>query len=234
MSEPERQLALDLPHDVSMSRADFLIGKPNEAAARLIDAFPDWPNPVVLLIGPAGSGKTHLAGIWRSASGAMVIEASKVGADAIDQMPMHGRVLVEDIDRSTIDEAGLFHLLNLVRERGGHALLTSREPVSDLRVALPDLVSRLRAALPAVLLTPDDDLLSRVIRKLFSDRQLSVDPSVIEYLGRRMERSFAAAGRLVAELDSAALEERRPITRQLAASVLERLGGGEPELPLFP
>ncbi|MCX5511905.1 hypothetical protein C3941_07515 [Kaistia algarum] len=232
MNSATHQLALSLPHSPQMTRADFLTGAANEAAATLIDRFPQWPNHVVLLVGPAGSGKTHLARIWKEASAAAEIEASTLHEVDIDRLLATGRVLVEGLDRGGVDEAALFHLINRVRERSAFLLITSREAPSSLGLKLPDLASRLRAVLPVELSAPDDDLLQRVLVKLFSDRQLGIDPSLVPYISRRMERSFDAANRLVAALDEAALAAGRPITRQLASQILDRDFGLEPELPL--
>lgn len=232
MISPTGQLALTLPHPAQMTRADFLIGRANEAAAGLVDRFPDWPNRTVLLAGPPGSGKTHLGRIWREASHAAEIAARDLGRADIEALLSTGRVLVEDLHEEGVDEAALFHLLNLVREREAYAFLTSRLPPGQLAFTLPDLVSRLRAAVPAELDTPDDDLLSRVMVKLFADRQLQVDPGLLDFIRRRMERSLEAANRIVADLDHAALAAGKPISRQLAAAILrQELGEEEPELP---
>ncbi len=217
-----RQLALELPHRPALTRADFVVGAANESAMAMVDAFPQWPNRVAVLIGPAGSGKTHLAAVWREASGAAEIAARDLGAADLGSLLASGAVLVEDIHSDGVDATALFHLINLVREREAFALLTSRVAPAELDVALPDLRSRLRAAVPVELAAPDDALLAHVIVKLFADRQLPVDAGLVDYLGRRMERSLGAANRIVAELDAAALAAGRPVTRQLAAQVLGR------------
>lgn len=226
-----RQLALSLPHNPQMTRADFLIGTANENAAALIDRFPDWQSRIVLLVGPAGSGKTHLGRIWSDAAGAAQIAARDLREQDVEPLLAGGRLLVEDVDRGGIDEAAMFHLINRVRENGAHLLLTSRQPPAAMALVLPDLVSRLRAALLVELLPPDDALLERVLVKLFADRQLRVDPALATYVVRRMERSLEAANRVVAALDEAALAAGRPVTRQLAGEVLDRDFGNEPELP---
>ncbi|MBN9017071.1 MAG: hypothetical protein J0H11_06610 [Rhizobiales bacterium] len=226
-----RQLALSLPHNPQMTRADFLIGTANENAAALIDRFPDWQSRIVLLVGPAGSGKTHLGRIWSEVAGAAQIAARDLREQDVEPLLAGGRLLVEDVDRGVIDEPAMFHLINRARERGAHLLLTSRQPPASMALALPDLISRLRAALLVELLPPDDALLERVLVKLFADRQLRVDPALATYVVRRIERSLEAANRVVAALDEAALAAGRPVTRQLAAEVLDRDFGNEPELP---
>jgi chromosomal replication initiation ATPase DnaA len=224
-----RQLILDLPHQPGMERADFVTGEANRAAVALIDRWPDWPVRTVLLSGPAGAGKSHLAAIWRSESGAAAAAAAALGDAQAEALVAGGAVLVEDLHAPRRDERALFHLLNLARERGAAVLMTSREPAAGLRISLPDLASRLRAATPAALAAPDDDLLKRVLTKLFADRQIAVEPAVIAYTATRIERSLAAASRVVAWLDRESLAGGRAVTRPLAGQAVAALFGGEEE-----
>lgn len=223
-----RQLPLSLPHRAAMTRADFLVGESNRAAIAAIDAWPHWPAPVTLIVGPPGSGKSHLVEIWRTASGAVVTPADRLG----DVEALTGRVAiaVEDLHHSPLDEPALFHLVNRAAERGAALLMTSRKWPSALPLKLPDLASRLRAARPVELGAPDDALLRQVLIKLFADRQLSVDAQVVETIALRMERSLDAAGAIVAELDREALAAGSPVTRRMAISLLARIFDGQPDL----
>lgn len=226
-----RQLALELPHSPALSAADFVIGDTNAAAAAMIERYPAWPNRVALLVGPTGSGKTHLAAVWRERSGASLVRGDALGTADLPALVLSGAVAVEDIDAAAVDETALFHLLNLVRETGGFALLTSRVAASDLAFGLPDLRSRLRAAFPVLLAEPDDALLAKIVVKLFADRQLPVDAGLVAFLARRMERSFDFAARLVAALDAESLATGRPLTRALATRVLAGLAGAGADEP---
>lgn len=230
MSErpPARQLALNLTHRAAMTRADYLVGDANRAAIALVDSWPAWPDRAVLLSGPAGSGKSHLVEIWRTASGAAVASAHRLGDVAA--LATAKAVAVEDLHAGPLDEAGLFHLMNLSGERRMPLLLTSRLPAGALPLRLPDLVSRLRAAHPITLGAPDDALLRLVLVKLFADRQLMVDPGVIETIATRMERSLEAASRIVAELDREALAGGRAISRRLAVETLAQVIDRQPDL----
>ncbi len=223
-----RQLPLSLPHRAAMSRADYLVGDANRAAIAVVDQWPAWPDRAVLIAGPAGSGKTHLVEIWRTASGAAVAAANAL--TDVERMIDAGAVAVEDLHAGPLDEAALFHLMNLAGERRVPLLMTSRAPAVALRIRLPDLASRLRAARPVELGAPDDALLRLVLVKLFADRQLTVDPGVVETIVTRMERSLDAANRVVAELDAEALAEGRAITRRLAATTLARVIDRQPDL----
>jgi chromosomal replication initiation ATPase DnaA len=215
-----RQLAFALPHAESLSRDNFLEGPANEAGLALIDSWPDWPNRVMLLVGPEGSGKSHLAAIWAEEAGARSISAHALTAPAVPGALATGALVVEDLKSSDFDERALFHLLNLAREDEAFVLITTRAPPSALEVELRDLRSRLRAAPTVSLLPPDDQLVRALIVKFCADRQLAVDETVVSYLTTRIERSFAAVRQAVELLDTEALRLGRPVTRALAAELL--------------
>lgn len=229
-ARPARQIPLTLPHSAAMARVDFLVGAANAAAIAAIDAWPDWPAPVLLLAGPVGSGKTHLVNIWCAASGAAAVAASMLSESDVEALVGHGAVAIEDLHAGPLDEAALFHLLNRARERNAPVLLTSRLWASALSIRLPDLASRLRAARPVELGEPDDDLLRRVLVKLFADRQIAVDPGVVDYVALRMERSLEGASAIVADLDREGLAARAPITKRLAALSLARVFDRQPDM----
>jgi chromosomal replication initiation ATPase DnaA len=218
MSMP-RQLALALPHAENFSRDDFLTGASNQAALKLIEQWPDWPDRTLAIVGPEGAGKSHLAAIWADIAGARRVSARLLGETDLPAALATGALVVEDAAEE-LDERALFHLLNLVRQQEGFALLTTRTPPALWRVDLPDLGSRLRAIPTVELPPPDDALLRAVMVKLFADRQLAVDEALISYLSTRMERSFAAARAAVEDLDREALRQKRPVTRALAAELL--------------
>jgi chromosomal replication initiation ATPase DnaA len=220
MQRGPRQLALALDHAVSFAREDFLSGPSNATALALLDGWPDWPARAVVLIGPEGSGKSHLAAIWALEAGARFLAARALGEASLPAELATGALVVEDIAAGAFDERALFHLLNLAREERAYLLLTARTAPAGWVVGIPDLASRLKA-LPAVVVTaPDDALLRAVLVKLFADRQLAVDESLIGYVAKRIERSFAAARQVVSDLDREAMRQQRPLTRVLAAEVL--------------
>ena len=212
------QLPLVFAHDPATGREDLLVSDPLAEAVAMIDAWPRWPSPVVVLTGPSGSGKSHLASIWREKSGARTIAPVKNG-DA-SRLAAEGPVLFEDADRVAFDDTELFHVINSVRQHGTSLLMTARLWPMGWDVALPDLKSRLKAATVVEIGTPDEDLLAQIIVKLFADRQLSIDDKLVAYIVRRMERSLAAATDVVDRLDRLALARGTRITRALAAEVL--------------
>ena len=219
------QLPLAFAHDPATGREDLLVSGPVNAAVAMIDAWPHWPAPVVVVAGPAGSGKSHLAAIWREKAGGTPVEA-KAGQGA-EEAAERGPVLIEDADRAGFDDRTLFHIINNVRQHGHTLLITSRLWPMSWPVELPDLRSRLKAATVVEIGEPDDELISQVIVKLFADRQLFVDDKLVAYIVARMERSLEAAQTLVERLDRLALARGSRITRALAQEVLGEMVGGE-------
>jgi len=215
-----RQLALALPHAESLARDNFLEGPANAAGIALVDAWPEWPSRTMLVVGPEGSGKSHLAAIWAEQAGARPAAAHLLSADNVPGALATGTLVVEDLRAGQFDERALFHLLNLVREEGAYVLITARTPPSAFEVELRDLRSRLRALPVVTLKEPDDQLFRALIVKYCADRQMAVDEAVVSYLASRIERSYAAARQAVALLDSEALRQGRPVTRALAAELL--------------
>jgi chromosomal replication initiation ATPase DnaA len=219
-----RQLAFSLEHAESFAREDFLSGPSNAAALTLVETWPDWPARAVVLAGPAGSGKSHLASIWAARAGARFLLARSLVETKVPAALATGALVVEDLTPGAFDERALFHLVNLVREEGAYLLLTAASPPAGWPVEIPDLASRLKAAPVVMLAPPDDALLRAVLVKLFADRQLAVDEALVSFLAMRIERTFQAARAVVAKLDQEAMQRKRPLTRALAAEVLRGEG----------
>ena len=214
-------LILDLGHRPALGQAVFLVAPCNQAAIQWLDRWPDWPAPALTLHGPAGCGKTHLARVFAARSRAPLIEADRLATEAVPLLLGGARAcVVDDADRAAAEP--LLHLYNLVAERRGGMLLTARDPPARWPSLLPDLRSRLVAAPAVAVAAPDEALLGALMVKLFADRQLAVSEEVVLFLLRHMERSFEAARHLVADLDAAALRDRRGITIPLARAVLDR------------
>lgn len=223
----QQQLVLDLPHREARGAEDFLVSQCNEAAVRIIDNWPNWPSHAVSIVAPRGCGKTHLANVWRTKTGAKNISTLDLGETAIGALNNETALIVEDIDRELYDETELFHLLNLSKEKGFSLLLTARTPPGHWTITLPDLRSRLRS-LPVVSIEPPDEpLLKAVLVKLFNDRQIVVAPHVVDFIALRMERSMDWVQTFVEAIDKAALSTGRKVSRQLASELLDQLSAAE-------
>jgi chromosomal replication initiation ATPase DnaA len=220
------QLVLDLAARPALGREAFFVSPANELAVALVELWPDWPGPALALIGPEGAGKTHLAHVWATRSGAEVVPAEALAGLDPGAVPEGAAVALEDLDRlpaASRDraEAAAFHLYNRLAAGGGALLVSGRGAPGAWGIRLPDLASRIGAAPVAKLDPPDDRLLAAILVKLFADRGVAVGPDLIGYLVLRMERSFQGAQALVAKLDARGLARRRRLNVRLAAEVLD-------------
>ncbi|WIY54325.1 hypothetical protein O9Z70_07360 [Devosia sp. YIM 151766] len=213
-----RQLPLDLGHEPSLAEADFLVGEGNALAHGRILAWPHWPDGMTLLVGPSASGKSHLARIFVDRSHALVATPQTISAiaSAGGGLPL----LIEDVDRMGYDEHALFHLLNQAMRGERSLLLTAREDIAHWPLRTDDARSRVRRAPMFRMEVSDDIELSQMLVKLFADRQIKVDPKVVGYVVRRMERSPEEAAALVDLMDRLALAKGSAITRNVAAEAL--------------
>ena len=224
MTGKPRQLALEWTHPESYAREDFLPAPENQEALKRIEAWPRWPSPMLMLIGPRGSGKTHLGAIWARLAGAPIVSGARLAEADLVALASGPALLIDDADAVGANEAELFHLLNLAREHNASVLMTAATPPDAWGLKTPDLLSRLRLAPIVELWAPELELVRAVLFKLFSDRQLVVDPATIAFLALRIERSLEAAGAIVARLDREGLARGRAVTRALAAEVLREAG----------
>lgn len=214
------QLPLELPLAPRFGRADFLSAPSNAAALAMIERWPDWHDRILTLIGPPGSGKSHLLTIFADRARALVAEPARLPSLASLAAAAPTAIALDGLE-GVRDETALFHLLNFAVEHRVFVLMSARRPLTAADVRLPDLLSRLRRAPMVEIGAPDDDLMRAVLEKLFRDRQLIVEAPALAYTALRLERSLDAARAFVAALDREALARARPVTRALAAEVLE-------------
>lgn len=211
------QLVMPFAPAVSYRSEDFLHGGANEIALSLLERWPDWPYAIVLITGPKGSGKTHLAHLFARHAKAGLIDAERVGKQTADQLLAGNHCWVLDGIERVSSESALAQLINHARARGDYLLLTSRDVPQP---KLPDLASRLRAMPSVSLGLPDDALLAGVLAKAFADRQIRVSPDILSYAVSRLERSYAAVQQLAAKLDEASLAHGRKISLNLVRQLV--------------
>jgi chromosomal replication initiation ATPase DnaA len=220
-------LTLELAPEPGYERENFVVSGSNEQAYAMIELWPGWPVPMLLILGPPGAGKSHLGTIWASIAKAGIQSAASLAAANIDALAAAGPLLLEDADAIGEAEAQLFHLLNLMRERGSALVITAKAPPDAWGLRTADLLSRLRLAPTVTIGPPDDALMRAVLVKLLIDRQLVIDTSVVGYIALRLERSLDAARSFIDALDREALARQRRISRAIAADVLRSIEGGE-------
>ncbi len=218
------QLPLDLPHRPNYAEEDFLAAPSNREAMALLGLWPGWPHRLLVLTGPPGAGKSHLGAIWARRAGAAIISAQRLELAALPDLVKAPALLVEDADQPPLRETELFHLINLAIERGTFLLITARKAPDVWGLRTRDLLSRLRRAPSVAIQEPDEVFLRAILVKLFQDRQIKVEANLIDYLALRLDRSFAAARRIVAALDAEGLARGRPVTRALAGELLAAWG----------
>lgn len=213
------QLSFDWPVGVALGPDDFFVSQANAQAFAMMDTPDTWPDRKLVLLGPPGSGKSHLARIFTEQTQGVIIAAADIAADFKTDA---STVIVEDMTTlPRAAEEAMFHLHNYLRNTGGTLLMTADAAPSRWPITLPDLASRMQATNVTQITSPDDALLSALIMKLFADRQIMPKPALVTYLTPRIERSFAAAADIVARLDQAALAQGRKINIKLAASLLD-------------
>jgi chromosomal replication initiation ATPase DnaA len=231
VSEQNRQLPLALPILERFEREDFLVGDANELAYATLEQWPDWPDPIMLLLGPPGSGKTHLASIWAKRAHAWSVVSTDISHRPAAELLSSTAVLIEDVDRGLPDEAAFFHLLNIAREKKCFVLLTARTPPGDWGIKTMDLLSRLRLAPRIDLREPDDALMAGLLVKFFVERQMVVDMQVVDFIRSRIDRSVASVRDFVDALNSESLARKKRITRNLARELWKSHPESDPGLP---
>lgn len=214
-----KQLILNFPVLQSHSTEDFVIGSPNQLAVDLIKTWPEWASHALILIGEEGCGKTHLARIWAERSQARIVTAKELLKSEISKL---GKAVVVEAADDLCDHEALLHLFNWLQGEHGYLLLTTRTPPGHWQNSLADLISRLKSIPVAHMKAPDEALLTALLVKHFSDRQIAVESAVISFLVARVERSFAAVKQVASDIDRLSLRKKSPITIPLAREALRQ------------
>ncbi|MCW8915653.1 MAG: DnaA/Hda family protein [Magnetovibrio sp.] len=223
---PSQQIPFDFDHRPALGGEDFLVSPSNAGAIGWVERWPDWPGPVLVIVGPSGAGKTHLAHVFETQSGACLVSVQDLIDQRADGVLAGAKALIlEDLETFLAQDLAeeLLHLYNLSREEGIKILMTAKTPPARWNLTLKDLSSRLNTAPVAEISPPDDILLTALIVKQFADRQLVIDQDVLTYMLTRMDRSFSGVQSLIRAVDERALSQKRAITIPLVRQVIEDL-----------
>lgn len=239
ISDLSGQLPLEFIPEPYMGKEDFMIAVCNFEAFKLVDSWPDWPFFAICIYGPQGCGKTHLATIFAHTVSTLThwpykipcIKAKDVCFESLEYFNLCQCLIVEDLDEQ-IDNEALFHLYNHYRNEGGYILFTSQQAPARMHFSLPDLQSRMNIVPSVEINEPDDEMLSALFIKLFTDRQITVAPEVINYMLHNTQRSFAYACKLVAEIDNISLAKKRAVTIAIVKEAINVLNDN-PQGELF-
>ena len=218
----DKQLILDLRSIPSMGRADYFVSKSNNEIVSWLDKWPKWLIFGLFLSGPSGSGKTHIANLLKQSSNGIVINNADIKKRNIINLIDFDCVIIEDVDYA-LSENSLLHLFNFLQENNSKIMLTSKISINKLNLKLPDLKSRLLSLSQVNIGWPDDHLLSRVIIKQFLDKGVKIDIEVVEYLIKRMDRSFKSIENLVTNINYKAMEKSKKITVPFVRELLKEL-----------
>ena len=213
------QLPLEFIPEPYLGKEDFMVAACNHEAFALVDSWPAWPFFAICIYGPEGCGKTHLATMFAHNVANLanwpykvpVVRAKDIRFETLQLFEKCSCLIVEELSEN-VDNEALFHLYNHYRNEGGYILFTAAQAPARTRFTLPDLQSRMNIVPSVAINEPDDEMLSALILKLFTDRQIMVAPEIINYILLNMQRSFAYARKLVAEIDSICLARKRAVS----------------------
>lgn len=228
MTERSRQFTLPFNTLSAFSREDFMPARCNFEALRMVESWPQWPFFALSIYGPQGCGKTHLAHIfaqrvqreYQKPIHVSLLDAGAVNMRRVERIYKENPCLVIENLTPRVDQEALFHLFNMYQNNGGYVLFTAREAPARMHFKLPDLRSRL-TLVPAISISePDDDLLTMLIVKLFTDRQINISPEILNFIVQNMQRSFGYARALVTEIDAISLARHRAVSIQIVKEAL--------------
>jgi chromosomal replication initiation ATPase DnaA len=215
-----KQLLLNLRTIPLMGREDYIVSKTNKEAVTWLDTWPNWPSMGFIVCGPSGSGKSHMAAALKTLSNGLIIEAKDLSENKLNNLSKNKCLIIEDIDRFKSENL-LLHIYNMLTERRHKLMITSNTSIANINFKLPDLKSRLNSMTQINIGLPDDELLTNLIIKQFTDRGVLVEFEAINYLIKRIDRSFESITKLVSTIDASSLEKSKKITIPFIKKVLK-------------
>ena len=214
------QLILNFNYDQNFKGQDFYVSKSNEYSFKLLNSWPNWEKNFVNLIGEKYSGKTHLINIFLEKFKGIKIEASKIKNQSLKKIKIYENIIIENLDEK-INENLFFTLLNIIEQDNKYLIITSKKPIVDFLFKLDDLNSRSKNFLLSVIEKPEDDLMFALILKNLSDRQISIDKKLIDFIIKRIDRSYGKIFDFIYKIDKISLKRKKPIDFKTIKEVLE-------------
>ena len=218
MRELDQKL-LDFGISESFDENDYYVSKSNYFAKNIIATWPKWEKKIVNLAGEKFSGKTHLSTIFKKKSDALYLHSGEINDQTLRRIKLSNCIIIEDIDE-TFNQNLLYSIFNLVEQDNKYLLISTNKPINTLKFSLPDLVSRLKNCIIANIEPPDDDLIYAIILKSFSDRQIKVDNKIIDYIIKRISRSYSKMHEFIYKIDELSLKKKKSINFKIIKEII--------------
>jgi len=213
------QLLLDFDHKKNFNDHDYYISKSNYLAFNIIDKWPKWEKRILNIWGEKFSGKTHLANIFKSKSKALLIKNNKIGNEIFKKIKLFESIIIDDF-KDNFDEKLIFSIFNLVDQDNKFLLINSQKPIHKIEFKFPDMISRSKNCLVAEIEKPDDDLIFAIILKNFSDRQIKLEKKILEFVIKRIDRSYSKISEFIYKIDELSLKKKKPINLKTIKEIL--------------
>ena len=216
------QLLLKFPRQQAYKKEDFYVSPSNQEAYDFINSWPKWIRRIINIFGPSGSGKSHLASILQSKTSCLKIECNEIKDNTFFLFKTKEALIIENLDEK-IPEKLLFSLWNIALQDNKYLLITSKQPINLYKFKLKDLVSRISGCMVIGINLPTDDLISVILAKNFSDKQINVEKKHIDYILKRIDRSYEKISQFILTLDKYSLKKRKPFSLKLIKEVLKMM-----------
>ena len=216
------QLLLKFPSNKVYLEEDFYVSSGNQEAYDFVNSWPKWVKRIVNIFGPSGSGKTHIASILSKKTSVLKIESINLDEKVFFRFKTKEALVIENIDEK-ISENLLFSLWNIALQDNKYVLITSKKSIGTYRFKLPDLKSRAKSAISIGIKLPSDDLISVILAKNFSDKQIKVEKKHIDFIIKRIDRSYEKISQFISILDKYSLKKGTPFNLKLIKEVLKMI-----------
>ncbi len=213
------QKLLEFGISESFDENDYYVSKSNYFAKNIIETWPKWEKKIVNLAGEKHSGKTHLSTIFKMKSNALYLNSSNINDEILKKIKLSNNIIIEDLNKN-FDEKMLYSIFNLVEQDNKYLLITSKIPIDTMKFSLPDLVSRLKNCIVAKIEQPDDELIYAIILKNFSDRQIKLDNKIIDYIIKRIARSYSKMYEFIYKIDELSLKKKKSINFKIIKEII--------------